>query len=84
MQPSLISSVITFPPKGITAVCLIIPSWKIAISVVPPPISTKATPASFSSLLITAEEEASGSRTNSATSRPALLTHLNIFLAAAI
>ena len=48
-QPSLMSSVITFPPKGITAVCLMIPSLKIAKSVVPPPISIKATPASFSS-----------------------------------
>ena len=48
-QPSLTSSVITFPPKGMTAVCLIIPSLKIAKSVVPPPISMRATPASFSS-----------------------------------
>ena len=38
-HPSFISSVITFPPKGITDVCLIIPSLKIAKSVVPPPIS---------------------------------------------
>ncbi len=35
-QPSLISSVITFPPNGITDVCLIIPSLKMAKSVVPP------------------------------------------------
>ena len=48
-QPSLISSVITFPPNGITDVCLIIPSLKMAKSVVPPPISINATPASFSS-----------------------------------
>ena len=59
-QPSFISSVITFPPKGTTAVCLIIPSLKIAISVVPPPISISATPASFSSLLSTAFAEAKG------------------------
>ena len=37
-QPSFISSVIIFPPKGITAVCRIIPSLKMAKSVVPPPI----------------------------------------------
>ena len=61
-QPSLISSVIIFPPKGITAVCLIIPSLKIAKSVVPPPISIRATPASFSSLLNTASAEANGSK----------------------
>ena len=48
-HPSLISSVMIFPPKGITAVCRIMPSLKIAKSVVPPPISISATPASFSS-----------------------------------
>ena len=48
-HPSFISSVTTFPPKGITAVCLIIPSLNMAKSVVPPPISMSATPASFSS-----------------------------------
>jgi len=59
-QPSLISSVIIFPPKGMTDVCLIIPSLKIARSVVPPQISIRATPASFSSLLNTASAYAKG------------------------
>ena len=59
-HPSLISSVITFPPNGITAVCLIMPSLKIATSVVPPRISIKATPASFSSSDRTASDEAKG------------------------
>ena len=43
-HPALISSVIISPPKGITAVCLIIPSRKMATSVVPPPMSTSTTP----------------------------------------
>ena len=50
-----------FPPKGTTAVCLMMPSLKIATSVVPPPISTNTTPASFSSSLNTASAEAIGS-----------------------
>ena len=79
-QPSLISSVITFPPNGITAVCLIIPSLKIAKSVVPPPISIKATPASFSSWLKTADAEASGSKVISDKSNPALFTQRPMFL----
>ena len=78
-QPSLISFVITFPPKGITAVCLIIPSLKIAKSVVPPPISINATPASFSSWLSTADAEAKGSKVMSAKSKPALFTQRPIF-----
>ena len=69
----------TFPPYGITAVCLIIPSLKIARSVVPPPISIRATPASFSSKLSTASEEAKGSRVIPAMAKPALLMHLPIF-----
>ena len=48
-DPSFISSVIILPPNGITAVWRIIPSLKTAKSVVPPPMSIKATPASFSS-----------------------------------
>ena len=79
-QPSLISSVITLPPNGTTAVCLIIPSLKIAKSVVPPPISIKATPASFSSLLKTAFADAKGSNVIPSKSSPALLIHLPIFL----
>ena len=73
------SSVITFPPKGITAVCLIIPSLNIATSVVPPPISIRATPASFSSSDNTASEEANGSRVMSPISKPELLMHFPIF-----
>ena len=61
-QPSFISSVIILPPKGTTAVWRIIPSLKIATSVVPPPISTNTTPASFSSSLNTALAEAIGSK----------------------
>ena len=70
----------TFPPNGITAVCLIIPSLKIAKSVVPPPISIKATPASFSSLLSTALADANGSSVIPSRSKPALFIHLPIFL----
>ena len=55
------SLVITFPPKGITAVCLIIPSRKTATSVVPPPISTSATPSASSSLSKVATADAYGS-----------------------
>jgi len=73
-QPSLISSVITLPPKGITAVCLIIPSLNTAKSVVPPPISIKATPASFSSWLNTAFADAKGSKVIPSNCNPELLT----------
>ena len=69
----------TFPPKGITEVCLIIPSLNIAKSVVPPPISINATPASFSSRLNTASEDAIGSKVIPSKSIPALLIHLAIF-----
>ena len=79
-QPSLISSVITFPPKGITAVCLIIPSLNIAKSVVPPPISINATPASFSSIPNTAFAEANGSNVIPESVKPELFIHLPIFL----
>ena len=79
-HPSLISSVITFPPNGITAVWRIIPSLKIARSVVPPPISINATPASFSSWLNTASAEANGSNVIFANSNPALFIHLPTFL----
>ena len=70
----------TLPPNGITAVWRIIPSLKIAKSVVPPPISIKATPASFSSKLNTASEEARGSNVIFAILSPALLIHRPIFL----
>ena len=69
-QPSLMSWVMTFPPNGITAVWRIRLSWKIATSVVPPPISTRTTPASFSSSESTASAEAIGSKMMSLTLRP--------------
>ena len=81
-QPSLISSEIILPPKGITAVWRIIPSWKIAISVVPPPISTKTTPDSFSSSDNTASAEARGSRIVSLITKPAFSTQRLMFLTA--
>ena len=59
--------------------CLIIPSLKIARSVVPPPISTKATPASFSSSLKTASDEAIGSKVILSIFKSALFIHLPIF-----
>ena len=83
-HPSFISFVIIFPPKGITAVCLMILSLKIAISVVPPPISTKTTPASLSSSVTVASKEAKGSKCISATLSPASLTHLVILFMAEI
>ena len=61
-----------------------LPFLIIAISVVPPPISTKHTPSSFSSLVKTASLDAKGWRTSSTTSNPHLLIHLTIFWAAAI
>ena len=79
-HPSFMSSVITFPPKGITAVLRMIPSLKIAKSVVPPPMSINATPASFSSWLKTASDEAMGSRVTSPMVRPALLMQRPMFL----
>ena len=79
LQPSLMSSVMTFPPKGITAVWRIIPSLKMAKSVVPPPISIRATPASFSSWLSTAFAEASGSSVIPLSSNPALFTQRPMF-----
>ena len=51
-----------------------------ATSVVPPPISINAIPASFSSLERTASAEAKGSRVISAISSPELLIHLPMFL----
>ena len=78
-HPSLMSSVMIFPPKGITDVCLIMPSLKMARSVVPPPISISATPASFSSLLKTADDDANGSSVIPPNSNPADFTHRAMF-----
>ena len=50
-----------------------------ARSVVPPPISISATPASFSSLLNTADDDAKGSNVIPPNSRPADFTHLAMF-----
>ena len=50
-----------------------------AKSVVPPPISIKATPASFSSKLSTAAADANGSNVMSLKSNPALFTQRPIF-----
>ena len=58
-----------------------IPFEKIAMSVVPPPKSIRATPRLRSSSEITASLEANDSSTMSQTSRPALLAHLMIFWA---
>ena len=51
-----------------------------AKSVVPPPISINATPASFSSWLNTAFAEAKGSKVTPANSSPELFTQRPIFL----
>ena len=58
-----------------------LPWWKIAMSVVPPPMSMSATPRFFSSSVSTAYAEASGWSTMSRTSRPARLQHLMMFCA---
>src|SRR5258706_2130533 len=76
------SLVIWSPAIGITAVCRIAPWVKIARSVVPPPMSTRHTPRSFSSSESTARDEASGCRIRSFTSRPQRRTHLTMFCAA--
>jgi hypothetical protein len=72
----------TLPPKGITAVWRMMWSLKMAMSVVPPPMSTRTTPASFSSGLSTASALARGSRISSVTSSPARATHLLMLRAA--
>src|SRR5882724_5542372 len=76
------SLVIWSPAIGTTAVWRIAPSRKTAISLVPPPISTRQTPSSFSSSVRTASEEASGCRIRSLTSSPQRRTHLTMFWAA--
>src|SRR6185295_17148217 len=53
-----------------------------AISVVPPPMSTRHTPRSFSSSDSTARDDASGCRIRSPTSMPQRRTHLMMFCAA--
>ena len=62
-----------------TPVCQRLPRSKIAKSVVPPPMSTSATPSSRSSGVSTASAAASCSSTVSATSTPARLTQATTF-----
>ncbi len=56
------------------------PFLKTAKSVVPPPISISATPASFSSSLKTASDEANGYNVNPVNSNPAFFTQRPKFL----
>ena len=66
-RPTAMSLVKWSPPTPTTAVCQRLPRSKIARSVVPPPMSTSATPSSFSSGVSTASLAASCSSTVSAT-----------------
>ena len=79
LRPIAMSLVKWLPPTGITAVCMTLPSAKIARSVVPPPMSTIATPSSRSSSVSTASLEASGCRMTPITSSPAFSTLLTRF-----
>src|SRR3954468_24155674 len=58
------------------------PWVKMAMSVVPPPMSSRQTPRSFSSSESTARAEASGCRIRSFTSSPQRRTHFTMFCAA--
>ena len=82
-RPNAMSLVSWWPPIGMTLVWATAPSVKIAMSVVPPPMSTSATPSPFSSSSSTASPDASGSRTMSSTSRSQRVQHLMMFCAAA-
>src|SRR6185312_1118578 len=76
-------SLVTWSPAiGITAVWRIAPLANTARSVVPPPMSTRHTPSSFSSSVSTEKLEASCSSTTSSTSRPQRLMHFSMFCAA--
>src|SRR5215472_2024173 len=76
-------SLVTWSPAiGITAVCRIAPLANTARSVVPPPISTRHTPSSFSSSVSTAKLEASCSSTTSSTASPQRWMHFSMFCAA--
>src|SRR5712691_11593362 len=76
------SLVIWSPAIGTTAVWRIAPSRNTAMSLVPPPVSTRHTPSSFSSSVSAASEDASGCRIRSFTSSPQRRTHLTMFCAA--
>src|SRR5215469_7852677 len=76
-------SLVTWSPAiGITAVWRIAPLENTARSVVPPPMSTRQTPSSFSSSVSTAKLEASCSSTTSSTSSPQRWMHFSMFCAA--
>src|SRR5581483_3920560 len=76
-------SLVTWSPAiGITAVWRIAPCANTARSVVPPPMSTRQTPSSFSSSVSTEKLEASCSSTTSSTSSPQRLMHFSMFCAA--
>src|SRR5215470_15459443 len=76
-------SFVTWSPAiGITAVWRMAPLANTARSVVPPPMSTRHTPSSFSSSVRTAKLDASCSSTTSSTSRPQRWMHFSMFCAA--
>src|SRR5271170_2387169 len=76
-------SLVTWSPAmGMTAVWRIAPLANTARSVVPPPMSTRHTPSSFSSSVSTAKLEASCSSTTSSTSSPQRWMHFSMFCAA--
>ena len=76
-------SLVTWSPAmGITAVCRIAPWVNTAMSVVPPPMSMRQTPRSFSSSVRVAWLEASCSSTMSSTARPQRWMHFSMFWAA--
>ena len=76
------SLVIKSPAIGMTAVWRMAPLVYTATSVVPAPISTSATPSSFSSSVRTDRLEASGLSMRCSTSKPQRRTHLMMFSAA--
>src|SRR5215831_825528 len=76
-------SLVTWSPAiGMTAVWRIAPLANTARSVVPPPMSTRHTPSSFSSSVSTAKLEASCSSTTSSTASPQRWMHFSMFWAA--
>ncbi len=78
-NPTAISCVKRSPPIATTPVCHKLPRSKMAKSVVPPPMSTRATPSSFSSFVKTASLAAICPSTVSNTATPARLTHPTLF-----
>ena len=80
-SPTEMSLVTWLPPRAMTDVCQMLPWWKTAMSVVPPPMSISATPRFFSSSVSAAYEEASCCSTRSRTSSPARLQLLMMFWA---